>query len=69
MVMILMMMIIIIYLNCKWDLPGGRGTIRRNAQIPHNVERKQSTQNCTDNKRHITHNTYNYNYNKYEENN
>jgi hypothetical protein len=63
-----MVMIIIIYLNCKYGLPGGRGTIRGNAQITHHIKRKQGTQNCTDNRRHITHNTCNYNYNKYDNN-
>jgi hypothetical protein len=38
-------------------------TIRRNTQITHHTQTKQSTQNYTDNKGHATHNEYNYNYN------
>jgi hypothetical protein len=54
--------IIVIYFNCKWFLPGGSGnTMRHNAQITHHAQTKHSTQNYTNNKGHTTHNEYNAN--------
>jgi hypothetical protein len=54
---LLLWVIIIIYLNCKWGFPRWQcTTIRHNTQITHRTQTKHSTQNYTNNQGHTTHN-------------
>jgi hypothetical protein len=47
----------IIYFNCKWSLPCGRGTtiIHIPNKITHHTHRKHSTRSYTNNKEHSIH--------------
>jgi hypothetical protein len=64
------LLLLFIYLNCKWGFTRWQcTTIRHNTQITHNPKTIRAHKTDTNNKGYTIHNEYNYNYNNRKEKN